>query len=241
MFGQKLQACSVANRSGIKEFRLPAADFLSASLRPVAAKQHDECNAPKPQPNIAKRMDCEELVLPPQCCYGGWAPAFVLALLMFLPSAVTATGAPTANRSAIPLDQIGATVEKQYKGDGLSVRAAADGARLHCVFQRMEGEVTREGLWLTSTAEESKGDRFRVVAIAMGRQASEGAGILGTESGRGQPHSKTLRGTERPQLLRQVMECGSPLPLLLSRPSAAWKSRPTSPASSAPDSPRNTA
>jgi hypothetical protein len=37
------------------------------------------------------------------------------------------------------------------------------------VFQKLEGEVTREGLWLTSTAEPSQGEHFRVVATGVGR------------------------------------------------------------------------
>src|SRR3989442_13282641 len=78
----------------------------------------------------------------------------LLAVLMFLPRTSAAAG-QAANSSAIPLEQIGATVEKQYKGDGLSVCATPGGARLRCGFQKIEGEVAREGLWLTSTAEES--------------------------------------------------------------------------------------
>src|SRR3989442_8437476 len=94
--------------------------------------------------------------------------ALWLAALMFLPPTIKAADVPTANPSAIPLDQIGATVEKKYSGDGLSVCATDSGARLRCLFQKLEGEVTREGLWLTSTAGESKGDHFRVVATAVG-------------------------------------------------------------------------
>jgi len=63
-----------------------------------------------------------------------------------------------ANKSGpIPADQLGAVAGKQYQGDALSVTATADGARLRCMFQRLEGQVTREGLWLTSTAEDSRG------------------------------------------------------------------------------------
>src|SRR3989442_14291409 len=52
-----------------------------------------------------------------------------LALVVFAPRTSAAAGAPAANSSAIPLDQIGATVEKQYQGDGLSVCATDGGAR----------------------------------------------------------------------------------------------------------------
>jgi hypothetical protein len=74
------------------------------------------------------------------------------------------------------MDQLGAVAGKQYQGDGLSVSATADGARLRCAFQRLEGQVTREGLWLSSTADGSPGDRFRVRAINVGRVVSGAPG-----------------------------------------------------------------
>jgi len=43
---------------------------------------------------------------------------------------------------------------------------------LRCVFQRLEGEATREGLWLTSTVIPLGGtvnDRFRLLAVEVGR------------------------------------------------------------------------
>jgi len=40
---------------------------------------------------------------------------------------------------------------------------------LRCVFQRLEGETTREGVWLSSTAEGNPGDKFCVRATALGR------------------------------------------------------------------------
>jgi len=46
------------------------------------------------------------------------------------------------------MDQIGAVVGKQYQGDGLFVAATPEGARLRCVFQKLEGEALR-GLWLS--------------------------------------------------------------------------------------------
>ena len=47
------------------------------------------------------------------------------------------------------------------------------GARLHCVFQRLDGEATPEGLWLTSTVTNTESDRFRVTAMAVGRKADD--------------------------------------------------------------------
>src|SRR6266705_132603 len=54
-------------------------------------------------------------------------------------------------KTSIPWSQLGVKAGADYQGDGLAVMPAAGGARLRCVFQRLEGEATREGLWLTST------------------------------------------------------------------------------------------
>src|SRR6266566_5862541 len=82
----------------------------------------------------------------------------------------------TPAKTSIPWSQLGVPqggTGADYKGDGLAVIATADGARLRCVFQRLEGEATREGLWLTSTVIPPSGtvnDRFRIVAAAVGRE-----------------------------------------------------------------------
>jgi hypothetical protein len=75
----------------------------------------------------------------------------------------------TGPASGIPWSQIGEKAGVDYKGDGLSVSLTENGARLRCVFQRLEGEATREGLWLSSTASDQIQDRFRIVAAAVGR------------------------------------------------------------------------
>src|SRR5437762_9416568 len=77
-----------------------------------------------------------------------------------------------AGSSTTPWSQIGTKAGADYRGDGLAVSPTAEGARLRCVFQRLEGEATREGLWLTSTVIPPSGtgnDRFRVVAAEVGR------------------------------------------------------------------------
>ncbi len=71
------------------------------------------------------------------------------------------------------MDQLGAVAGKQYQGDGLSVIATAEGASLRCAFQRLEGQVTREGLWLSSTTDNNSGERFRVMAMEVGRVTSD--------------------------------------------------------------------
>jgi hypothetical protein len=100
--------------------------------------------------------------------------AFVLGLA---PACLNA-GSP-----AISWPQIGAKAGANYQGDGLTVVATAQGARLRCVFQRLEGEATCEGLWLTSSAGNGGPNRFRVVAAAVGRKqvpAERGASESGS-------------------------------------------------------------
>src|SRR6266853_3788539 len=103
--------------------------------------------------------------------------------------------APEPGRQPVPWSELGARATAQYSGDGLQIRAAGSGtataARLRCLFQRLEGEATTEGLWLISTvtngsclslrgaegqAEEPMNDRFRVVAASVGR----GSDLVGT-------------------------------------------------------------
>lgn len=80
--------------------------------------------------------------------------------------------ATTNTPSVIPWDQIGARAGADYQGEGLTVRPSGPGARLHCLFQRLEGEATAGGLWLTSTVTNTASDRFRVMALEVGRQAA---------------------------------------------------------------------
>src|SRR5437762_1658363 len=77
---------------------------------------------------------------------------------------------PAPAKTSIPWSQIGAKAGADYQGDGLAVSPTAGGARLRCVFQRLEGEATREGLWLTSTVTNAVNERFRVTAVVVGRE-----------------------------------------------------------------------
>src|SRR5580765_6651480 len=78
-------------------------------------------------------------------------------------------GRGRTGEGAIPWSELGAKAGADYQGDGLGVMPTADGARLRCVFQRLEGDATREGLWLTSTVTNAVNERFRVVAAQVGR------------------------------------------------------------------------
>ena len=60
------------------------------------------------------------------------------------PSNPTASNLPQSSQ-AIPWSQLGAKAGADYRGDGLAVMSTAEGVRLRCVFQRLEGEATREG------------------------------------------------------------------------------------------------
>jgi hypothetical protein len=93
-------------------------------------------------------------------------------LLCVAPIALTALGAQSAtnSHSAIPWNQIGAKAGADYKDDGVAVTPTESGASLRCVFQRLDGEATTEGLWLTSTVADTTSDRFRVKAMAFGRK-----------------------------------------------------------------------
>ena len=73
---------------------------------------------------------------------------------------------------SIQWNQIGAKAGADYHGDGLAVTPAESGTRLHCVFQRLDGEATSEGLWLTSNVTNKMADRFQVKAAAVGRTSN---------------------------------------------------------------------
>ncbi|MBE0544925.1 MAG: hypothetical protein IH623_26605 [Verrucomicrobia bacterium] len=85
--------------------------------------------------------------------------------------------------------QVAATAA-EYQGDGLAVTATTEGARLRCVFQKLEGEATSEGLWLTSTVPGQPNDRFRVVAVAIGR-TGEAFGVPASAGGSSEPFQRS--------------------------------------------------
>ncbi|MCX6913644.1 MAG: hypothetical protein NT167_11450, partial [Verrucomicrobia bacterium] len=98
---------------------------------------------------------------------------------------------PTRPPTNAPIawSELGAKATAQYSGDGLSVAVTPSGAvRLRCAFQKLEGEVTCEGLWLESTvpgAAAVPASRFRVVADAVGREGGTVTALprSGTASG----------------------------------------------------------
>ncbi len=107
------------------------------------------------------------------CMVGMW----VGVGLFLLPQLASGDG-------AIPWSDIGARASAEYQGDGLVVSEEGEGAKLTCVFQRLEGNATPAGLWLTSVVEGQPRDRFRVVASAINDAALSGAGEISIHDGR---------------------------------------------------------
>jgi hypothetical protein len=101
--------------------------------------------------------------------------ALLTGLLSFFAATAHAASCPATTcptNVPIPWSELGAKAGADYHGDGLAVTATPEGARLHCVFQRLDGEATREGLWLTSTTSGAT-DRFQVKATQVGRNTGE--------------------------------------------------------------------
>lgn len=119
------------------------------------------------------------------CFKTGLLIALILALNPILKAVGETPQAPDVlagvvgqTNALIPWDQIGAKAGADYHGDGLAVTPATYGARLHCVFQRLDGEATGEGLWLVSTVTNTVPDRFQVKAAAIGRTEEKAAADL---------------------------------------------------------------
>src|SRR5450759_1350160 len=89
-------------------------------------------------------------------------------LLAALALALTVPARAETQPAAIPFSDIGARATANYQGDALGVTATADGARLRCGFQKLEGHATPEGLWLESTKPGAAG-RLRLTATGLGR------------------------------------------------------------------------
>jgi hypothetical protein len=100
-------------------------------------------------------------------CFG------LLLIAIYVVVALGEGRAATNDAAAIPWNQIGAKAGADYKGDGLAVAPTESGTRLHCVFQRLDGEATSQGLWLNSTVTNTFNDRFRVTAMKIGRRSAK--------------------------------------------------------------------
>ena len=86
--------------------------------------------------------------------------------------AAAAAGETLPNTTSTPIawGELGAKATAQYSGDGLAIAATPAGTvALRCAFQKLEGELTREGLWLNSTDTNAAASRFRLRADSIGR------------------------------------------------------------------------
>src|SRR5262245_3214395 len=79
-----------------------------------------------------------------------------------LPNAGPVSNTTAPAKTSIPWSQLGTKAGVDYQGDGLAVSRTAEDVRLRCVFQRLEGEVNADGLWLTSTVTNGVNERFCV-------------------------------------------------------------------------------
>ena len=75
----------------------------------------------------------------------------------------------SAEAVVIRWEEVGATATGKYRGDGLGVTPTARGARLRCVFQKLEGDVTPQGLYLRSTVNDGPAAPVSIQAAAVGR------------------------------------------------------------------------
>jgi len=107
-------------------------------------------------------------VFPLPCRVVGFAMIAAMTSIMAAQSPKKSSNMLAESAEPIAVSKLGAKAEAQYHGDGLSVAPTPEGARLRCVFQKLEGQVTREGLWLSSTVEPRTGEKFRVAAHAVG-------------------------------------------------------------------------
>ena len=103
-------------------------------------------------------------------------PVLIAGLGLILAGRVTAQ----TNHTSIPFSQIGDAAREHYTGNGLSIVQSAEGASLRCVFQKLEGRINSEGLWLTSTTGPSNNAPFRVVAQSVGREHCRPLPLVGT-------------------------------------------------------------
>ena len=86
-------------------------------------------------------------------------------------TALSLSAQEAGEASAIPFHRLGMEAQKLQSGDEAAITPTAGGSLLRAAFQDLEAEATAEGLWLRSTAGAEKDVRFRVRAVAIGRDA----------------------------------------------------------------------
>jgi len=94
---------------------------------------------------------------------------FEMSLLIatgFCPAALAAEDATW--RPAGPREGTAGILDSPASG---AVTGTRGGARLHCATQDLDGEVTKDGLWLRSTAKDGMGECFRLLGVRVKRQS----------------------------------------------------------------------
>lgn len=98
------------------------------------------------------------------------ACAAAITILASSGIASTTPGSPTDK--SVQWSELGRAAQAQYDGDGLSISSTDTGARLRCVFQRLNAQVSAQGLRLISTAPGNSHDRLSLRSASIGRTDS---------------------------------------------------------------------
>jgi len=121
---------------------------------------------------LSPRVTCRHLLQLPMKHLAFLPGLFAGLIWLNASTPLSRAQSPSSSSPPIPWPELDTNAGGQYHGDGFSVAPTPQGARLHCVFQRLKGQVTGEGLWLTSTVELQTDERFRVGACAVGRSGA---------------------------------------------------------------------
>ncbi|MGA2747387.1 MAG: hypothetical protein ABSG59_01315 [Verrucomicrobiota bacterium] len=97
----------------------------------------------------------------------------ILSLMGLVLLAFSRTACAENGSAPIHFSEITAKATADYHGDALAIAATPGGARLRCGFQKLEGRVTTQGLWIGS-ADPAAGSRLRLTADALCRESSRG-------------------------------------------------------------------
>jgi hypothetical protein len=101
-----------------------------------------------------------------------------LFALWFAAMRIYAASETSQTNKTVPWFEIATRAGEQNHDEVSGISAAGEGALLHCRLQKLDGEATWDGLWLTSTVNSGR-ERLQVTATAVGR-AGPAAVVLPT-------------------------------------------------------------
>ena len=122
---------------------------------------------------------------------------------------------------SIPWTGLGEKALEQFGGKGRRITPTDRGVKLECLLQRLEGEVTPDGMTMLSTTKSGAGDQFTMKASGMGRENS--LVKLFSENGTITGDDTTVRWV-RPDIVEEYSVSGDGIRqdfVLLSRPEGA--------------------